>query len=81
MDWLADILATGRDELTTAESLRLIEDECQRSLGVSLAEFRAAAEADELPRRASVGHIAALAGIKLKGCWCGHAWSTMTLEA
>ncbi len=62
------VLAAGRDELTPAEAAAYVEEQIQKHLGMTLIEFRRAAEDDELPDDPMVVHLALLAGVHLHAC-------------
>lgn len=67
---LVEYLATGRDLLTPEEAEEMAEAECQHHLGMSVAEFKAAAEAGTLPRLSVVPHLVALTGAIVNGPSC-----------
>jgi hypothetical protein len=58
----------GRDELTPAEAEEYAAEQIRHHLGMSVDEFRAKAELDELPDTSAVLHLAMLLGVRLKSC-------------
>lgn len=66
---LAERLASeGRDELTEHEAQEYVAHLVHKHLGISVDEFRAAAERDDLPHTSVVLHLAMLLGVRLKSC-------------
>lgn len=58
----------GRDELTRAEAEEYAAAQIRHYLDMSVDEFRARAEADDLPHTSVVLHLAMLLGVRLKSC-------------